>query len=58
MTNDIEQTRDDGAPARVCATCAHSEDDHVMQQVELSGVTEERSFCGECDDWCEFFPVA
>jgi len=45
-----------GVPARLCAICEHSEDDHEEREAELPGTTERHGYCILCEEWHDFEP--
>jgi hypothetical protein len=47
-----------GAPGRICAACGHHEDDHQLQDFELSGNTARRVFCSSCEEFHDFLARA
>jgi hypothetical protein len=56
MVSDVQDIDEGGAPDRICATCAHAESDHTLQEVEVGGNTLRRIYCEGCEEYHDFVP--
>ncbi len=42
------------APARACGQCGHREEEHELQEAEVPGTTERRTYCVACAAFHDF----
>lgn len=54
---DGEEILEQEGPDAACANCGHSGQDHLVQEIEVSGDTIRRTYCQSCDASCEYVPI-
>lgn len=52
-----QESLDQGAPDRPCATCGHDSILHALRETELAGNTVRETYCEGCGSPCDYFPA-